>query len=57
MLTFANLRYKPKVSIVTDKFIFSPERLNYKIFLILRWFGKKKREENCLDTHVRNVKL
>ena len=57
MLTFANLKCKPKVSIVTDKFIFSPERLNYKTFLILRWFGKKKREENCLDTHVRSVKL
>ena len=33
------------------------ERLNYKIFLMLRWFGRKKREENYLDTHVRNVNL
>ena len=33
------------------------ERLNYKIFLILRWFGRKKREENYLDTHVRNGKF
>ncbi|XP_070308837.1 DNA endonuclease RBBP8 isoform X2 [Odocoileus virginianus] len=33
------------------------KRLNYRIFLILRWFGRKKREENYLDTHVRNVKF
>ncbi|TKC39869.1 hypothetical protein EI555_020563, partial [Monodon monoceros] len=33
------------------------ERLAYKIFLILRWSGKKKKEENCLDTHVSNVKF
>ncbi|XP_058133522.1 DNA endonuclease RBBP8 isoform X2 [Dasypus novemcinctus] len=33
------------------------KRLAYKIFLILRWFVKKKREENCLDIHVRNVKF
>ncbi|XP_077830653.1 DNA endonuclease RBBP8 isoform X5 [Macaca mulatta] len=33
------------------------KRLACKIFLILRWFGKKRREENCLGTHVRNVKF
>lgn len=33
------------------------KRLTYKIFLILRQFGKRKREENCLDIHVRNVKF
>nr|XP_054316999.1 DNA endonuclease RBBP8 isoform X2 [Pongo pygmaeus]XP_054317000.1 DNA endonuclease RBBP8 isoform X2 [Pongo pygmaeus] len=32
------------------------KRLACKIFLILRWFGKKRREENCLGTRVRNVK-
>ncbi|KAI2586307.1 RB binding protein 8, endonuclease, partial [Homo sapiens] len=33
------------------------KRLACKIFLILRWFGKKRREENCLGTRVRNVKF
>ncbi|XP_033034037.1 DNA endonuclease RBBP8 isoform X2 [Trachypithecus francoisi] len=33
------------------------KRLACKIFLILRWFGKKRREENYLGTHVRNVKF
>lgn len=48
---------------LSTKHLWSPilkmmrEKLAYKIFLILRWFGKKKREENCLGTRVRNVKF
>ncbi|XP_054527869.2 DNA endonuclease RBBP8 isoform X3 [Pan troglodytes] len=45
---------KEELSTATKKL---HKRLACKIFLILRWFGKKRREENCLGTHVRNVKF
>lgn len=32
-------------------------KLAYNIFLILRWFRRKKREPNSLVIHIRNMKF
>ena len=48
---------KVKQKAFVEPYFKGDDRLNYKIFLILRCFGRKKREENYLDTHVRNVKF